>query len=85
MSSIRQSAQESVSGCHGCRHFAVTYDPSWPYQCQLFGLLSKRLPSIEVFEASGEPCQAREARGGDDRRRSEPRPGEQAPGGGLYA
>lgn len=65
-------------GCHGCRHFLITHDPDWPYACAAFGLRSRRLPSVEVELASGEPCRAREPR--EVRSHSErPRPN------GLYA
>ncbi|QDU69733.1 hypothetical protein [Engelhardtia mirabilis] len=68
-------------GCHGCRHFAVTYDVEWPYACEIFGLRSKRLPSVEVREASGRECMAREGRQAQVARR----PPQLPPGGGVWA
>jgi hypothetical protein len=68
---------DAQGGCHGCRHFRVTYDPDWPYACEAFGLRAKRLPSIEVLEASGAPCRARESRTPPPSRPSRP--------GGTYA
>ena len=59
--------------CHGCRHLRITYDPAWPYACLRFAIRSRRLPAIEVEEASGEPCAAREARA-DPVTGHEPRP-----------
>ncbi|MEO0653015.1 MAG: uracil-DNA glycosylase [Planctomycetota bacterium] len=64
-------------GCHGCRHFRVTYDATWPYVCAAFDLRSKRLPSVEVEQASGAPCRAREERATRSTGRR--------PNGGLYA
>ncbi|MHC4262309.1 MAG: hypothetical protein ACYSWX_07310 [Planctomycetota bacterium] len=70
-------SESRSKGCHGCRHFRVTYDPAWPYACDLFDMRAKRLPSIEVLEASGQPCRARETRDAPARR--------EPPAGGLYA
>jgi hypothetical protein len=46
-------------GCKGCAHFFVTYDPLFPYGCRALAFKSKRMPSAEVEEASGSPCEAR--------------------------
>jgi hypothetical protein len=48
--------------CHGCVHFQVTYQADWPYACRAYGLRTRRLPSAEVLQASGQACQLREAR-----------------------
>ena len=42
--------------CWQCRFFAVSWDPSRPYACQLMGFKSKVLPSIEVLRADGDRC-----------------------------
>ena len=42
--------------CWQCRFFAVSWDPSKPYACQLMGFKTKVLPSIEVLRADGERC-----------------------------
>jgi hypothetical protein len=56
------AAPAPLPTCHGCRHFQVTYQRDWPYACLAFDLRAKRLPSLEVQDASGEPCRAREPR-----------------------
>ena len=85
MTNLRREARRPATGCHGCRHFTVTYDPEWPYQCEAFDIRSKRLPSIEVQEASGQACMAREERGSEGASRPAPRAGDRHPDGGLYA
>ena len=42
--------------CWQCRFFAVSWDPSKPYACQLMGFKTKVLPSIEVLRADGQRC-----------------------------
>lgn len=42
--------------CWQCRFFAVSWDPSKPYACQLMGFKTKVLPSIEVLRADGDRC-----------------------------
>jgi hypothetical protein len=43
--------------CFQCRHFAVSWDPSFPYSCRLMGFKSRALPAIEVLRADGVYCQ----------------------------
>jgi hypothetical protein len=42
--------------CRKCIHYYVTWDPSNPMGCRLFGFKSKRMPSEVVKASSGEPC-----------------------------
>ena len=42
--------------CYQCRHFAVSWDPSFPYLCRLLGFKSRALPAIEVLRADGVFC-----------------------------
>ena len=49
--------------CYQCRHFAVSWDPSFPYLCRLMGFKSRALPAIEVLRADGVFCQGFEAKG----------------------
>lgn len=42
--------------CLSCVHFAVTWDPSFPRSCRMFGIKSRQLPSIVVFRATGRRC-----------------------------
>lgn len=42
--------------CLRCLHFRVTWDPALPRSCDVFGIKSRRLPSLEVFAATGLHC-----------------------------
>jgi hypothetical protein len=43
--------------CFRCRHFKITWDPSFPYSCRIFGFKGRgRLPSTEVFLSTGKHC-----------------------------
>ncbi len=35
----------------------ITWQPTHPYSCKVFGFKSKSIPSREVFKNSGEACQ----------------------------
>ena len=48
--------------CYQCRHFAVSWDPAFPYLCRLMGFKSRALPAIEVLRADGVFCQGFEAK-----------------------
>ena len=50
------SAQRGPN-CFQCRHFAVSWDPSFPYMCRLMGFKSRALPAIEVLRVDGIACQ----------------------------
>ena len=43
--------------CWQCRHFATSWDPALPYQCKLLGFKSRMLPSMQVQQIDGRPCQ----------------------------
>jgi hypothetical protein len=45
------------ANCHACRHYLVTWDQRFPYGCRAHGFKSKKSPALEVYEASGFPCQ----------------------------
>lgn len=47
----------SSPDCWKCRHFAITYEPRWPYMCRLMGFKGRHLPAQEVLLADGRPCQ----------------------------
>lgn len=49
--------------CFQCVHFAVSWDPKYPRACKLFGFKSARIPSVSVFEDSGEACLGFEKKG----------------------
>lgn len=42
--------------CLKCLHFRVTWDPSFPRSCLVFGVKGARMPSQEVFLATGLHC-----------------------------
>ena len=46
-----------VCNCRKCSHFYITWDPSFPRGCRLFGFKSALKPSDMVFEATGGTCQ----------------------------
>lgn len=50
--------------CPRCVHYYVTWDPSFPKGCQLFGVKSRRLPSAEVRDANGRDCPAFQLKAG---------------------
>jgi len=51
-----QGNQGNKVDCYKCVHFAVSWDPKFPRSCKLFGFKTTQLPSIRVFESSGERC-----------------------------
>jgi len=42
--------------CWNCQHFSITWDPRFPYSCQLLGFKSKITPCIEVIRVDGIRC-----------------------------
>ena len=44
--------------CLQCSHFHVSWDPHFPRACRVFGVKSRRLPSLEVFASTGRHCPA---------------------------
>ncbi|NBR12009.1 MAG: hypothetical protein EBU00_07345 [Alphaproteobacteria bacterium] len=46
--------------CHGCVHFYVTHQPTWPYGCRAFGMRSRQHPARDVLVNSGKPCRMRQ-------------------------
>ncbi|MDR1050170.1 MAG: uracil-DNA glycosylase [Deltaproteobacteria bacterium] len=44
-------------GCHGCRHYFVTWEPRQPHGCRALGFKSSCLPHIHVQRTSGIFCQ----------------------------
>ena len=43
--------------CNSCTHYYITHDASFRYGCRALDFKSKRLPILEVVEASGLECQ----------------------------
>lgn len=44
--------------CFHCKHYYVTWDPSFPRGCKSYGIKTSALPSAAVLSASGKPCMA---------------------------
>lgn len=42
--------------CFNCMHFYVTWDPNFPRGCRAFQFKTAKIPSVQVFEASGKRC-----------------------------
>jgi hypothetical protein len=42
--------------CYECRYYLVTWDKAFPHGCRAHTFKSKKLPSLEVLEASGLEC-----------------------------
>ncbi len=55
-----QTTQEPY--CIRCEHYYVTWEVGKPHGCRAFGFKSKRMPSWEVKEVSGEMCLRFEAK-----------------------
>ena len=49
--------------CFQCAHFAVSWEPRMPRACKLFGFKSASLPSVAVYESTGEECMGFEPKG----------------------
>lgn len=60
---MRQTPDRAPN-CLACRHFYVTWDPDFPRGCRQFEIKTSRLPSHEVFAASGAHCPAFERKSG---------------------
>ena len=42
--------------CHNCSHLYITHKPRFPYGCRAFGIISKKVPYLEVKNISGTDC-----------------------------
>lgn len=56
MSRINSVPEDKRVDCFECKHFYVTWEPNQPRGCKAFAFKSRELPSLVVFEASGERC-----------------------------
>lgn len=87
MVSTEESASPSrAPDCLVCAYFRVTWDPDFPRACDVFGIKTRQLPSLEVFAATGRHCPAFERKLPVDRTRP-PAPGGSGSDddGGLWA
>jgi hypothetical protein len=51
-----KSPLEQARRCHHCSHYRITHDVHFPYACRILDFKSRRQPSLDVLEASGQPC-----------------------------
>ncbi len=42
--------------CNNCSHFYITHKRNFPYGCRAFGVISKKMPYLEVKNISGIDC-----------------------------
>lgn len=56
MTPTAPQTQDGAPNCWQCRHFAVSWDPGFPYSCRLMGFKSRIMPAIEVLRADGTRC-----------------------------
>ncbi|KZE76356.1 uracil-DNA glycosylase [Paenibacillus elgii] len=42
--------------CLKCKHFYVTWQPSFPRGCRAYGFKTADMPSALVMRSSGKPC-----------------------------
>lgn len=42
--------------CFKCEYYYVTWDPNFPRGCRAFAFKTARIPSAQVYQASGEHC-----------------------------
>ena len=48
---------EGRMNCQKCAYYFVTWDPSFPRGCRLYGFKSVLQPSAAVYDATGARCQ----------------------------
>ena len=53
----REGRAGQMVNCQKCAYFYVTWDPSFPRGCRLYGFKTATQPSATVFEATGGECQ----------------------------
>lgn len=44
--------------CWKCRHFGISWDERFPYECRVMSFKSKTLPCLDVLRIDGRPCQS---------------------------
>ena len=42
--------------CKKCKHYYITWDTTFPNGCKKLNFKTKFMPSIEVYQASGQEC-----------------------------
>ncbi len=46
--------------CRNCKYYYITWDASMPYGCKAFGFKTRQIPSVVVYQSSGQACQGYE-------------------------
>jgi hypothetical protein len=49
---------QAAPDCATCAHYFITHEAATPHGCRLLKLKSRRMPHLDVLEASGMPCLA---------------------------
>jgi hypothetical protein len=44
--------------CLKCIYYSVTWDRKYPKGCKFFGFKTDKLPSVTVYESTGQACGA---------------------------
>ncbi|MRR17292.1 MAG: uracil-DNA glycosylase [Deltaproteobacteria bacterium] len=55
MSDVKDHAGTLVN-CFFCENFLITREVGFPYGCRVMGFTSARMPSVDVYNASGKDC-----------------------------
>jgi len=55
---VNKGHPAAAPNCLKCRHFYVSWDPSFPRACRVFGVKSRQMPSLAVYQATGRHCPA---------------------------
>ncbi|MFC4321840.1 uracil-DNA glycosylase [Litchfieldia salsa] len=42
--------------CFTCQHFYTTWEPQYPKGCKAFNFKTKSMPSLTVYQSSGNHC-----------------------------
>jgi len=48
--------QKNKVNCMKCKYYYVTWDKEHPRGCKIFGFKTKKMPSVLVYESSGQEC-----------------------------
>ena len=48
--------QKKKPDCWSCAFFSITWDPKFPYGCNLMGFKSKVTPCLDVVRFDGKRC-----------------------------
>ena len=52
----RKQIEKKCPNCWDCKHFAISWDPRFPYSCKLMGFKSKITPCLDVVRLDGLVC-----------------------------